>query len=151
MNRPRRVLLAGLLLIGVAFPSAGLADSASGAPVVPPSSSAPPVEIDECQLLYSGNQLAGQSNGVEIKFTNDAKSVADLVSFQVAAAGESAIIRDVGTFTPGIEITHRYREGSGHLMFSPLIDHVHLDCSVGSVHFKDGSLWQAPPSAKPTP
>ena len=140
-------LLAAVLL---AMPISAAADSA-GLAVTPASASSPPIEIDECKLLYSGNEVAGVSSGVYIKFTNDAKVAADLVSFKVAAANESAIIRDVGTFTPGIEITHQYKEGSGHPMFSPLLDHVHLDCGVASAHFKDGTTWQPSLPQAPTP
>ncbi len=119
------------------------------APVVAPTAG-PPVEIDECKLLYSGDAVAGVSSGVLVKFTNDGAVPADLVTFKVSAAGETALIRDVGTFTPGIEITHHYREGSGHPMFSPLLDHVVLSCSIASVHFKDGSVWPTPPAPAKT-
>ena len=134
--------------VAFAGPLAASADPAAVA-VASDAPSASPVEIDECKLLYSGNDVAGVSSGVYIKFTNDAKVAADLVTFKLSAAGENAMVRDVGTFTPGVEITHHYKEGSGHAMFSPLLDHVHLDCAVASVHFKDGSSWQ--PALAPTP
>lgn len=131
------------------------ADPTIGVPVTPTGAAGPPIEIDECKLLYSGNDVAGVSSGVYVKFTNDSTLTADLVNFKVVAGGESGMIRDVGTFTPGIEITHQFKEGSGHLMFSPLLDHVALDCSVAAVHFKNGSVWQAssvkPPAPSPTP
>ena len=141
------------LFIGVLAAIFSPLRAAAGSNVValaaPAVTTGPPVEIDECKLLYSGNDLAGESAGVAIKFTNDSKVTADLVSFRVVAGSESGIIRDVGTFSPGIEITHHYKEGSGHLMLAPLLSHVHLDCSVASVHFTDGSVWQPSAAAGP--
>lgn len=158
MTRVRRPFLfasaiAATLMIG--SPLCGSADPTIAVPVTPTGAVGPPVEIDECKLLYSGNDVAGESAGVYLKFTNDSTLTADLINFKVVAGSESGMIRDVGTFTPGIEITHHYREGSGHLMFSPLLSHVSLDCSVASVHFKNGSVWQAasvkPPMPSPVP
>ena len=158
MTRVRRpFLLAGAIaatmLIG--SPLCGSADPTIAVPVTPTGAVGPPIEIDECKLLYSGNDVAGESAGVFLKFTNDSTLTADLINFKVIAGSESGMIRDVGTFTPGIEITHHYREGSGHLMFSPLLSHVSLDCSVASVHFRNGTVWQAasvkPPTPSPTP
>lgn len=149
----RLVLLAGVLVALLAAPSRVSADPNIGVPVTPTGALGPPVEVDECQLLYSGNDVAGESAGVAMKFTNDSKLTADLINFHVAAGDESGNIRDVGTFSPGIEITHHYKEGSGHMMFAPLLSHVHLDCSVASVHFTNGAVWQASavPAATPTP
>ena len=158
MTRVRRPFLfagaiAATLMIG--SPLCGSADPTIAVPVTPTGAVGPPIEIDECKLLYSGNDVAGESAGVYLKFTNDSTLTADLINFKVVAGSESGMIRDVGTFTPGIEITHHYREGSGHLMFSPLLSHVALDCSVASVHFKNGTVWQAasvkPPAPSPTP
>jgi len=158
MTRVRRPFLfagaiAATLFIG--SPLCGSADPTIAVPVTPTGAVGPPVEIDECKLLYSGNDVAGVSSGVYLKFTNDSTLTADLINFKVTAGSEGGMIRDVGTFTPGIEITHQYREGSGHMMFSPLLSHVSLDCSVASVHFKNGSVWQAasvkPPAPSPIP
>jgi len=158
MNRVRRpFLFAGAIAatLFVGSPLCGSADPTIAVPVTPTGAVGPPIEIDECKLLYSGNDVAGVSSGVFLKFTNDSTLTADLINFKVTAGSESGMIRDVGTFTPGIEITHHYREGSGHMMFSPLLSHVSLDCSVASVHFKNGSVWQAssikPPVPSPTP
>ena len=156
MARARQLLLlstwtaAGVLTAALAFtlPLRSEADPNIGVPMTPTGAVGPPVEIDECKLLYSGNDIAGESDGISLKFTNDSKLTADLINFKVTAGSEGGMIRDVGTFTPGIEITHHYREGSGHLMFSPLLSHVALDCSVAAVHFADGSEWQAS-SVKP--
>lgn len=144
----RRLSLLGVLALlcvfGVRPPSN--ADPTIGIPVTPTGAAGPPVEIDECKLLYSGNWLAGESSGVQMKFTNDSTLAADVINFRIAATGgESVIIRDVGTFSPGTEITHTYKEGNGHMMFAPLFSHPHLDCTVASVHFGDGSVWQPQP------
>ena len=151
MARARQLLLlstwtgAGVLAAALTFalPLRSDADPSIGVPVTPTGAVGPPVEIDECKLLYSGNDVAGESAGIFLKFTNDSTLTADLINFKVTAGSEGGMIRDVGTFTPGIEITHHYREGSGHLMFSPLLSHVALDCSVASVQFTNGSVWQA--------
>jgi hypothetical protein len=134
------VVIAVALIVA---PASAIADPTIGVPVSPTGAIGPPVEIDECTLLYSGNQVAGESAGVAMKFTNDSTLTADVINFHVAAGSESGTIRDVGKFSPGIEITHHYKEGSGHMMFAPLLSHPHLDCSVASVHFTDGSVWQA--------
>ena len=141
----------GILAIAICVPLRVFADPTIGVPVTPTGASGPPVEIDECKLLYSGNDVAGVSSGVYLKFTNDSKQTADLINFKIVAGSESGMIRDVGTFTPGIEITHQYREGSGHMMFSPLLSHVALDCSVAAVHFTNGSVWQASSVQAATP
>src|ERR1700724_1697928 len=143
MLRTHQLLLLGGVLAVVLTPIPSVADPSIGVPVTPTGATGTPIEIDECKLLYSGNDVAGESAGVSLKFTNDSKLTADLINFRVTAGSESGMIRDVGTFTPGIEITHHYKEGSGHMMFAPLLSHVHLDCSVASVHFTDGSVWQA--------
>jgi hypothetical protein len=143
MLRTHQLLLLGGVLAVFFAPIPSLADPNIGVPVTPTGATGTPIEIDECKLLYSGNEVAGESAGVSLKFTDDSKLTADLINFRVTAGSESGMIRDVGTFSPGIEITHHYKEGSGHIMFSPLLSHVHLDCSVESVHFTDGSVWQA--------
>ena len=151
MTRIRRPFLFAGAIAATLFAGAPLcvsADPTIAVPVTPTGAAGPPIEIDECKLLYSGNDVAGVSSGVYVKFTNDSTLTADLVNFKVTAGSESGMIRDVGTFTPGIEITHQFREGSGHMMFSPLLSHVSLDCSVAAVHFKNGSVWQAS-SVKP--
>jgi len=145
MDRPRQFTLCSLAVAASLFtlPLSASADPTVGVPVTPTGAAGPPVEIDECTLLYSGNQVAGESAGVAMKFTNDSTLIADVINFRVSAGSENGIIRDVGIFSPGIEITHHYKEGSGHMMFAPLLSHPHLDCTVASVHFTNGSVWQA--------
>jgi hypothetical protein len=110
MPSARRLLMfaafAAISILAIRLPSS--ADPTLGVPVTPTGAAGPPVEIDECKLLYSGNWVAGQSAGVQMKFTNDSVLVADVINFHVTATGgESAIIRDVGKFSPGIEM-HPY-------------------------------------------
>src|SRR5579863_825636 len=118
------------------------ADPNLDVPVTATAPSAPPIEIDTCLLKYSGNVLIGTSDGIQIKFTNNSAQVADMINFRVAAGSETGVIRDVGTFSPGIEITHNYKEGSGQEMVAPILSHTYLQCSVESVHFKNGAVWQ---------
>jgi len=153
MMYARRNVLTVAVFAFVLMSARAAADPTIGVPVTPTRAAGPPVEIDECKLLYSGNEIAGQSAGVSIKFTNDSALTADIVSFAVSEGEEHVIIRDVGKFTPGVEITHHYKEGEGHQMFAPLFTHPHLDCSVALVHFANGSEWQAsaaPAAAKAT-
>ena len=105
----------------------------------------PPVELDECQLTYSGGLLIGKVSGFIAKFTNDTTLTADVAEIQVLDAGGQALgtIRDVGTFAPGVEITHKYREGEGTVTFTGLFNRARVSCNIWVVHFTDGTVWRA--------
>lgn len=122
---------------------------------------AAPVAINSCGPMLDKNSqnsvlgipLTSTSSGIQIVFTNDTQKTADLINFAVNSNGESFVIRDVGTFSPGIEITHRYRNGEGQAFVLPQFVAPKLSCKVQSVRFADGSSWrdgesiaQAPPS-----
>jgi hypothetical protein len=130
------------------------ASNAMPAPMLPPQAQTigPPVELDECKPYYTGGFLVGQTAGFEAKFTNNGHVTADVVEIQVldASGNQIAVIRDVGNYAPGVEITHRYREGAGAVTLSPLFSSskTHVSCTIWSVHFVDGTLWQA--QAQPT-
>jgi len=133
------------------------ADTPMGVPIPSSSPRGIPIAIDECSLEYSGNLLVGQVAGVLVKFTNETNITADVVQIRVATeSGVGGILRDVGKFSPGTEITHTFREGEGTLVFAPLFSHPHISCSIIAVHFVDGSTWQPPSQeniaqATPTP
>ncbi|MBV9271178.1 MAG: hypothetical protein JO165_08790 [Candidatus Eremiobacteraeota bacterium] len=123
---------------------------------------AAPVAINACQPMINNNSggpsvagisLTGTSSGIQIQFTNNAAKTANLINFAVDSNGTSFVIRDVGTFSPGVEITHRYRNGSGQSFVLPSLIAPALKCSVESVHFTDGTIWRAgsPPTAVETP
>src|ERR1700730_4540546 len=142
-------LLVALLILVVSSRSVG--DPTLGVPVTPTGAVGPPVQIDVCSLRYAGGWIVGTSAGVEIKFTNNSKVTADVINFQVNSGDQGGVIRDVGKFSPGIEITHRYKEGDGQMMFAPIFSHPHINCSVESIHFEDGTVWQAALAPTPTP
>lgn len=114
-----------------------------GVPMPQSNTAGPPVELDECQLTYTG-LLIGKVSGFIAKFTNDTSTTADVVEIQVndTSGNPLGIIRDVGSFAPGVEVTHKYHEGEGTITF-PLFSHTHVACSIAVVHFVDGTVWRA--------
>lgn len=108
-----------------------------------------PVQINSCTPELSGNTqtlfgvpVASTSNGIKIQFTNESSKTADLINFGVDSNGQKFVIRDVGTFSPGIEITHRYRNGAGQAFVLPAFISPKFTCRVDSVQFTDGTVWR---------
>lgn len=108
-----------------------------------------PVQINSCgPMLGSGTQslfgipVASTSNGMQIQFTNESSKTADLINFAVDSNGRTFVIRDVGTFSPGIEITHKYRNGAGQSFVLPAFVSPKVKCKVDSVRFADGTVWR---------
>lgn len=122
-----------------------------------------PVTVNSCGPMINnsnsggpnigGISLTGTSSGIQIQFTNNAAKTANLINFAVDSNGTSFVIRDVGTFSSGTEITHRYRNGAGQSYVLPSLIAPAIKCSVESVHFSDGTVWRmgSPPSAVETP
>jgi hypothetical protein len=118
-----------------------------------------PIAINSCApMLQNSNgqsvmgiQLTQSSSGIKIQFTNESGKTANLVNFGVDSNGTSFIIRDVGTFSPGVEITHRYTNGAGQSFVLPAFIAPQLKCTVDSVRFTDGTLWRAGQAAVETP
>lgn len=133
-----RLLLSIVLLVAQGAP----------APFVQTSGDKSPVSINMCGPMVAGGTsfgglaLIGTSAGIQIQFTNQTSKVANLVNFRVDSNGNSFVIRDVGTFSPGIEITHRYRNGQGQAFVLPAFISPKIKCKVDSVHFADGTSWQ---------
>lgn len=140
-----RPIVALIAIVGsiVAASAIALADPTLGVPVTHTGNAGPPVEINECKLLYTGGLLVGSTAGVQVEFTNDTEKTADIIEFRVTSGAQGGIVRDVGTFSPGIEIKHHYRSGDGQMMFAPIFSHPHIQCAVETVHFKDGVVWRA--------
>ncbi len=123
--------------------------------VVPPGvraqNSAVPVAINSCGPMLDNNQtqnvlgipIASSSSGIQIQFTNTTPKTADLINFAVDSNGTSFIIRDVGTFSPDIEIKHKFRNGAGQAFILPQFIAPKLTCAVQSVRFTDGTVWRA--------
>jgi hypothetical protein len=109
-----------------------------------------PVVINACGPMLNGNNtqnlfgvpVASSSSGIKIQFTNESAKTANLINFAVDSNGESFVIRDVGTFSPGIEITHKFTNGSGQAFVLPQLIAPKISCHVQSVGFTDGSVWR---------
>lgn len=135
----RNLVFAGFLAIAVPLLAA--------APAL--DTSRHPVQINSCapelaggtQSLF-GVPVASTSNGIKIQFTNESSKTADLINFGVDSNGQTFVIRDVGTFSPGIEITHRYRNGAGQAFVLPAFISPKFKCKVDSVRFTDGTVWR---------
>lgn len=118
-----------------------------------------PVAINACGPMLNNNNtqtlfgvpVASSSSGIKIQFTNESQKTANLINFAVDSNGDSFVIRDVGTFSPGVEITHRYTNGSGQAFLLPQFVAPKITCHVQSVTFTDGSVWRRGESAISTP
>ena len=130
----------------------GSSAAASADPTVgiPPTGSVSPVTINTCGPILNnspgtqvaGIQLAQGSSGIRIEFVNESTKTADLVNFAIDSNGQQFVIRDVGTFSPGISIKHEFKNGYGQAFVLPAFIAPHVKCSVSSVKFTDGTLWE---------
>ena len=117
-------------------------------PVMGPANAfSPPVNVNACNLEYSSDtSVVSRINGVAIQFTNESSTVADLINFRVTINGQPSLIRDVGTFTPGIEILHKFRAGSDQFTLPVVLQQFGgrppVTCTIASVHFANGTTWQ---------
>lgn len=115
---------------------------------------APPVTINNCAPVITasaapspppvlaGLPLTSTSSGIAITFVNGASKTANLVNFAVDSNGRRFIVRDVGTFSPGISIVHTYRNGAGQAFILPEFIAPNIRCHVASVRFEDGTVWR---------
>jgi len=137
----KRTIASLLLLLG-------LCARASAGPVVAPNNPfASPVSINACNLEYADeNHVASRISGVAIQFTNESARVSDLINFRVIINGQTSLIRDVGTFTPGIEITHKFKAGTDQFTLPVLLQQFSgrppVTCRIESIHFADNTTWQ---------
>lgn len=136
-------VLAGLWFI---VPIAALGDSST-----PAAGSPPPVTINSCGPIIDKSATtnvagipipASTSSGIAIEFVNESSQPVTLVNFQVQSAGDQFVIRDVGTFSPGVSIKHKFRNGAGQAFVLPQFIAPKVHCSVASVKFADGSIWR---------
>ena len=143
----------GLLAAATALSALlGSSAAASADPTVgiPPTGSVSPVTINTCGPILNnspgtqvaGIQLAQGSSGIRIEFVNESTKTADLVNFAIDSNGQQFVIRDVGTFSPGISIKHEFKNGYGQAFVLPAFIAPHVKCSVSSVKFTDGTLWE---------
>jgi hypothetical protein len=115
----------------------------------PAATPASPVQVESCSVSYNGNVLVGTTGKLVINFTNYGTVAADVVRFHVQYGDQSLFIRDVGTFSPGIEIQHKFSSFEGDMQLSPLLTgQKPVICTVAWSHFVNGTIW---PAAATTP
>ncbi len=127
-----------LLALTVLLVSAPSASAAPGDPVV----------INSCNLMYDNSNVTGTINGLDVQFTNNSTQTASVVNIKADINGTTEIIRDQGSFAPGIEIHHRYKSGGEQFALPVVLQSIfggkpQVACSVNSVQFADGSRWPA--------
>src|SRR5215469_7582248 len=102
--------LAFLAILAIATPRAAMADSSD------------PVVLNSCGLTYSSTtNVASQIDGLQAQFTNNGPKTAQIVNIKADINGQTEVIRDVGTFSPGIEIKHKYRAGQGQFALPAIL------------------------------
>jgi hypothetical protein len=124
--------------------AATLAANANGATTAYTGSN--PVLVTSCSVqpevnyYDNGNQLyLPEITGAKlnIKFSNSTnKQVASVIFDVTDGSSQTEQVMDSGVFSPGITIAHSFN--------SLVLDSDHLQCSVGSVAFSDGSTWLRP-------
>ena len=149
--RTTATLLVAVLCLTTLAPAAR-GDASGATPVAPPLGAAAPVTINSCGPIINDHNSttnvlgfpipASTSSGIKIEFVNESKVAATLVNFAVDSGGDHFVIRDVGTFSPGVSIKHQYRNGAGQAFVLPAFISPNVTCHVASVQFADGSLWR---------
>jgi hypothetical protein len=137
-----------LVLVSLALASAAFATAQTTASPITINSCGPKLDSDSGQSA-GGVTLSSKSEGIRIEFTNESSKTANLVNFAVDSNGEQFVIRDVGTFSPGISIKHNYRNGEGQAFVLPQFIAPKIKCRVSSVRFTDGSVWERGVSSQP--
>ena len=128
-------LLAFLALLAFAAPVAVRADSSD------------PVVLNSCGLTYqSTTNPASQIDGLAVQFTNNGPKTAQIVNIRADIAGQTEVVRDVGTFSPGIEIKHKYRAGQGQFALPAILSTIltgrpTVTCAIDSVVWDDNTKW----------
>jgi PDZ domain len=144
-----RLTAASAVIVSAALIGPALAQTPLGVPNtgnLPPTGS--PVQIEDCSSGTSGGALVSVSDrSFKVVFTNEGKVTADLVQFQIDYGDQRLAIRDVGTFTPGITITHQFKGRGNNVYSSPLLAPATFVCTVSAAHFTDGTLWTAEAAA----
>lgn len=138
----------GLLFIGTAIVAIFAASFPASLSLAKPAS---PIQIDYCHITYQQGpnvvasaaiSLTKSSGPLEIKFVNEGDKVATMVRFGVTIGDETAGLRDVGTFSPGITIHHKFQDFSGRTKFI-FAHEPQPKCSVQYIKFADGTTWSA--------
>lgn len=81
-----------------------------------------------------------------ITFTNQAPTAATEIDFGLVARGSLvAVTKDVGTFSPGVEINHEFVVDREIFPLGTAIPY----CAVLRVKYADGSIWTNPTPPQP--
>jgi hypothetical protein len=107
---------------------------------------ASPVTISACQITRRARYRNVVSpyplpitGGLRIAFVNHGSSPAKDIRFHVDYRGESEVIEDAGTFSPGALVSHSFDNFSDYAYLGPTPN----ICAVVSVRFADGTVWNA--------
>jgi hypothetical protein len=101
-----------------------------------------PIRVDQCQA-----QISRRDHLLELKFKNIGTVAAYVVSLTIGIGTQEFTVRDVGTFSPGVEIDHHFNASIDpwpFLVFSASVPPA--ECRVMSVDFFDGTHWPLPPT-----
>lgn len=147
-------LLAGL--------TASVAAADVSASIVPQPLS--PVQIEGCYATAGGRELRGGAvslpyrGGLAITFRNRGPKNANAVVFRFDRYGRDGVYRGTvfhiidGTFTPGTDIDYGDAKGGTPVGMWAMVGFdaatTAMRCSVQSVQFADGTLWQQSPLPK---
>ena len=119
-----------------------------GAPTPVPSPTARPTDrglLEPVQVTHCVVRTEPKP-GLEITFKHVSELVADRIVFRAAYGLGGIDFEDAGTFEPGSSVHHRLKGAKidvpRQLYYYSLDDAA--DCTVVSVHAKDGSLWRNP-------
>ncbi|HUN29730.1 MAG TPA: hypothetical protein VMV65_07970 [Alphaproteobacteria bacterium] len=127
------------------FASLALSAAVATAPAQIAYSGTAPVRVASCSVtqaspaLYNpfGTNGAAQAAETAISFVNQAPGAVSAVTFSVSDGRTTSRIVDKGTFSSGVAINHSFITPE----FGDELGGV--SCSVESVAFTDGSIWQA--------
>ena len=106
-----------------------------------------PVTLSSCGLTYDTTKdVPTRINGLAVDFTNEGPKTAQVVNIRAVVAGQPELIRDVGTFSPGIEIKHHYRTGQGQFALPAILGSMFtgaptVTCTIDSVVWDDNTKW----------
>jgi len=126
-----------------------LAAAAIAAIAIPAAAKSSPVIVDYCHIDYQQGPnvtpsaaiaLTKKSGPLEIKFTNESSKTATIIRFGVTMEHSTASIRDVGTFSPGITIHHKFHDFAGQTKFI-FANEPQPQCTVQYVKFSDDTTW----------
>ena len=99
------------------------------------------IQVHNCTITTVGPALVQKTEGIRIEYVNTAPTAAKEVTFIIVYRGQPIEVKDVGTFTQGVVINHKFQdliEGFSYLGPTPEI------CQVRKVLFADGTVSERP-------